>query len=338
MTLENLEARWPRLKGFAEVYHNDLLPALKALQKRRKTGTIMFWSGVVFSMLGIIAVEVAKSLTSNGHSEGWIYASFAILLIGGLVGLFGRNMKTSSTDEAKQLLIDKLSTVLGVRFSLSPHRLYGDQFEDLALVPGFDEATETDEVSGDFEGVDFVLQEAKLETIERTRTGRGTTGLAVSLVLTATKQGNRNTVFHGLLGAFEFHKSFSSLTIGRSDRGVLNKLSNVFVSGERVRLESPEFEDLFEVYSDDQVEARYLLTPAFMERMVELHRRFDGRVQFAFRKNQLLLSLSNYGAWMEPRGSSDKLTDEGYVAHLVEDLTLAHRIIDALKLDAKTKA
>lgn len=35
---------------------------------------------------------------------------------------------------------------------------------------------------------------------------------------------------------------------------------------EKVTLEDPEFNEIFEVYSNDQVESRYLLTPAFMER------------------------------------------------------------------------
>jgi hypothetical protein len=39
---------------------------------------------------------------------------------------------------------------------------------------------------------------------------------------------------------------------------------------EPVRLENPEFERRFEVYSDDQIEARALLTPAFMDRFTAL--------------------------------------------------------------------
>jgi len=39
---------------------------------------------------------------------------------------------------------------------------------------------------------------------------------------------------------------------------------------EPVRLEHAEFEERYEVYSSDQVEARALLTPAFMERFMGL--------------------------------------------------------------------
>lgn len=45
-----------------------------------------------------------------------------------------------------------------------------------------------------------------------------------------------------------------------------------------VRLEDPEFEKIFVVYSSDEVEARYILSTSFMERLVE------------FRKNEFLRS------------------------------------------------
>ena len=42
-----------------------------------------------------------------------------------------------------------------------------------------------------------------------------------------------------------------------------------------VHLEDPEFENLFAVYADDEVEARMVLTPAMMRRMTELRRSFN---------------------------------------------------------------
>jgi len=38
----------------------------------------------------------------------------------------------------------------------------------------------------------------------------------------------------------------------------------------RVGLVDPVFEKIFEAYGTDQVEARYLLTPTFMQRLVRL--------------------------------------------------------------------
>ena len=63
------------------------------------------------------------------------------------------------------------------------------------------------------------------------------------------------------------NKTFKGTTIIKRDRG---KVANFFrskMSGlESVKLEDPKFEKLFDVYGNDQIEARYLLTPSFMER------------------------------------------------------------------------
>jgi Protein of unknown function (DUF3137) len=57
-----------------------------------------------------------------------------------------------------------------------------------------------------------------------------------------------------------------------ADEGAIGNFKTRWRSGamEPVRLEDPRFEGRFEAYSDDQIEARALLTPAFMERFMAL--------------------------------------------------------------------
>jgi hypothetical protein len=47
-------------------------------------------------------------------------------------------------------------------------------------------------------------------------------------------------------------------------------LVKYFLSKDRVKLENQEFEKIFDVQSKDEVEARRLLTPKMMEKLVEL--------------------------------------------------------------------
>ena len=44
----------------------------------------------------------------------------------------------------------------------------------------------------------------------------------------------------------------------------------------KVGLEDPHFEKIFEVFGDDQVEARAILTPVFMEELVALETAYAG--------------------------------------------------------------
>ena len=81
---------------------------------------------------------------------------------------------------------------------------------------------------------------------------------------------NETQGFEGLLIALRHKTSFLSRTIVQHDRAFLNPKA---VDGmKRVGLAEPNFEDRFEVYSDDQVESRALLTLDFMERLLEMDR------------------------------------------------------------------
>ena len=86
-----------------------------------------------------------------------------------------------------------------------------------------------------------------------------------------TKNGTRTsytTIFKGLYLIADFNKEINSETY------VYSSGRKWFSRFKRVRLEDPVFEDRFNVYSDDQVEARYILTPKIMNRIVELEDRF----------------------------------------------------------------
>ena len=45
----------------------------------------------------------------------------------------------------------------------------------------------------------------------------------------------------------------------------LQSFTTAFSKRQLIKLEDPEFEKLFAVYGDDQIEARYILTPALMQ-------------------------------------------------------------------------
>ena len=96
--------------------------------------------------------------------------------------------------------------------------------------------------------------------------------------------------FRGLLIALRHRTSFLSRTIVKHDLGILNPKT---IDGmKRVGLVSSEFENRFEVYSDDQVESRALLTPDFMERLLRMdtHSRYAG-MQLGFIAGRVYLAL-----------------------------------------------
>ena len=87
--------------------------------------------------------------------------------------------------------------------------------------------------------------------------------------------------FQGVVISLPHHSRFIGRTIIRRDMGKLNP--PVVQDLKRVGFASSVFEKNFEVFSDDQVEARFLITPDFMERLIDFSEDYLGRnVQCAF--------------------------------------------------------
>lgn len=119
------------------------------------------------------------------------------------------------------------------------------------ILPECDSVDADDEIAGTHRGLGLSIIEARL----RRRSGKET-----------------RTVFDGLLIEIVLPRSLTGTTAVLTDEGVFGNFKTSWKTEglETVRLEDPEFERRFEVYSNDQIEARALLTPAFMERFTSL--------------------------------------------------------------------
>jgi hypothetical protein len=100
-------------------------------------------------------------------------------------------------------------------------------------------------------------------------------------------------VFAGVLASFRLARPRPGLTIVTRDRGLLGNLLARAGSGvERVALEDPTFEGVFEAYGTDQVQARLILTTTMLERLKELDEVAHARgFTCAFRDGHLLIAF-----------------------------------------------
>ncbi|UIP06040.1 DUF3137 domain-containing protein [Erythrobacter sp. SDW2] len=137
------------------------------------------------------------------------------------------------------------------------------------LLPGHDRHALEDFWSGTLEEHDFLLHEAHLE--EQRGSGKNRRWVTVfrgAIIRIAAKRR-----FHGttLVQRAGKHRKFLGLG-GRKD--------NVEFDGHRldtVDMVHPDFDDTFEVWSDDQVEARYLVHPRYVEQLLAIEAAFDGQ-------------------------------------------------------------
>jgi hypothetical protein len=138
-------------------------------------------------------------------------------------------------------------------------------------------------------------------------------------------------IYTGFFAIISMNKNFKGKTIVKEN----NFFKNMSFSIQRVHLEDPEFESEFDVYSTDQVEARYLLTTTFMERLLEINEIHHQGIQCVFQDKQLLIMVPT-----EDESFSINTFGEGKFQKEIEDLfheiTAVFDIVDILKLQQKT--
>ena len=177
------------------------------------------------------------------------------------------------------------------------------------LVPPYDKSRFEDLWHGQVAGRGFGLHEAHLQ--ERRGSGK-----------------NRRyvTVFRGAVMNIDFSREFHGTTlVERADRhkalfGLGNHKDSIKFEGHRldyVDLVNPDFEDVFCVFSDDQVEARYLVHPEYVERLIKVQQAFAGKdIRALFTSGELVIVVE-----------TENMFESGAI-NAAEDRTRIERTVD----------
>ena len=100
----------------------------------------------------------------------------------------------------------------------------------------------------------------------------------------------------------------------------------------KVNLEDVVFSKNWKVNATDQVEARYVLTPALMERMLKIKRMFYGKsVHFSFFENQVLIAVGTNKDMFETTSLFTSALDYKKVREVIAQFYSVFAIIDEMK-------
>ena len=151
-----------------------------------------------------------------------------------------------------------------------------------------------------------------------------------------------DTIFKGLFFKATFNKTFQGHTVVVPDFGRkrFGFLGNMFQSlnknhgEELIKLEDPEFERLFAVYGDDQVEARYILSPSLMQQLINLQKKLDKELRIAFMENSIFIAISFKKNLFEPRIFRSLLNPEPTLEYF-QILQTMLGIVDELNLNRR---
>jgi len=192
-----------------------------------------------------------------------------------------------------------------------------------------DEFRAEDQISGIYKGVKFNLSEAIRIPNGATLELSDSAALnLLSAIVFAWSTMKDMQAFSGSVLVCEFYKKFSGQTI------VASRTLNTRFLGEKEQMDDLFFSKEFRVFADDRVEARYLLTPAFMQRLRELKEKFAGKIGLsaAFMDDKLYLFLNGAKNKFETTLFSPppSLGDAGGIKKEISELL---SIIDELNLN-----
>ncbi len=250
----------------------DRLDALSA--ERTKAKEKVYWTGGGGIAAGIL---VGAILLILGAQQ---FAFFAGAIIGGGALAWANSIRQKMVNTLKAEMNGALAAALDIDYSVTAFS--GQEFEracEYALLPGYDDSYLQDQWHGQIDGTDFLLYEAKLTETRGSGKNRRTV-----------------TVFEGILLRFQFARPFLATTLVRRDGFKFTLFGDSKSYGgqelERIKMVDPRFEDAFDVYGTDQVEGRYLVHPAYCERLIDLEREFEGeKLAALFLGGDLIVTL-----------------------------------------------
>jgi hypothetical protein len=193
------------------------------------------------------------------------------------------------------------------------------------FLQGVEEYKGDDHVSG-------VLGKTKVEFSE----------LRASYYTRSSKGGKtEHIIFKGLFFVADFNKNFTGRTVVLPDTAekLLGNIGTMFQSmnkfrGQLIKLEDPEFEKLFAVYGNDQIEARYILSTSLMKRIVDFKKKTGKRLYMSFVASKLFVAIPYAKDLFEPRVFKT-LLDFKPIQDYYEDLQIAISIVEDLNLNTR---
>lgn len=319
--------------NFAQLQTDLIAGDLGVLEAERKTYVKKFWIWFFIYFGTIAAIMLAWFATGAGNFIPFAIAGGVIFIAGLIIMIYKHQaFYKKFKSEFKGKVIPAVVKFVDERLEYDPHRgLMAEYSESRIFTQRVDRSKAEDTISGKFGSTDFTFGEIHTEykTVTTNKNGQ--------------RQEHWHTIFKGMLFVSDFHKNFHGETMIDVDtmERYLGKLGRKFQQwnpsrpGDLVKLENPEFEKKFAVYSTDEQECRYILTPSMMERLLEMSRRINFKVAISFRNNQVYIAVFNNMDLFEPSVFGSLLKEEDYriiitmlksMTDIIEDLNLNTRI------------
>ncbi|MEM7595883.1 MAG: DUF3137 domain-containing protein, partial [Cyanobacteria bacterium P01_A01_bin.83] len=142
---------------------------------------------------------------------------------------------------------------------------------------------------------------------------------------------SKSILFRGLFFEARFAKNFRSRTFVFPNDLARHIVPFQSWRGEVIKLEDPEFDKIFRIYGDSQIESRYILSTNLMSRLVEFHRKARRKVFLSFVDGFVYIAIPYRHNLFEPKLFSSMMSFTPLKEYFL-DLQLMIGIVEDLNL------
>lgn len=329
--------------NFRDYLHSELKDKLRELDSERLTNKEKasgFYRLLTVSIVIIILISmiITTILFRNSNEDFWI-----TLLLGSIFSILISCVITMIV-----MLIYSIS--IGPDYAYEKEECYAIKYKQtvLPVIIDFFEQNLTYSLEK-YIGRIFFLESKLFNKSPTQYTGQdlitgkiGSTDISFSFVK-AIKEYNKgfDIIFNGLFYMADFNKNFKGSLfilpdIMRKYFGnwgeMVQERKNDY--GELIKLENPEFEKLFSVYGSNQVEARYILSPDLMNRIVDFANKIGKDFYISFVNSKVFIAIPYESNILDPNIDSLPL---GYnqLAEYYENMKLFISIVENLNLNTR---
>ena len=312
-------------ENFDKVYYNMLLDVVAPFEQKRKEAlkkaVICLICGIILGFLipqiykycDLFLMNTFSNLSSDTRSDllGYIIA-VPVLIVAGLLitpSIIAKDFENTVKKKVMPILLRSLP-----KFKWSSEKCITSKFIINARLFGdYNRQSGDDNFTGKYKNVDVKMWETELGK----ETGSG-------------KNRTYTVRFKGVLVALEPPRQYKGLTLIKKDN-----LIDITPQGlEQVNLEDVEFEKDYNVYSDDQIEARYVLTTAFMERFKNIKLAFNAsKIEASISEQGILIAISTGRDLFKVGKLWRPVADYEQFKTMADEFASILELIDTLKLE-----
>lgn len=356
-------------QNFYNIYHSKIVPIFAEFEKERSKQ--LTWLVILLIIVVIILCTIASLVFSCLFTDHFIAFAFCpyFVVLGIVAGYFIITSTNSGfIKKLKVSCMQKVTEAFGNMKWYDQYKLISEKDLSISQIFAmFNRRKSYDSFKGTYKGVDFEIEESCLQ-YETGSGSRRTTfdvfrGVIIKVPANKTVRGitivatkgdknirNRDVTFGIVLFAiflqclrFASYETLPiAIVIGIAIVAIVFFVSKLFsrnsdVGLNEIKLEDPEFSKKYRVYSADQVEGRYLVTPAFMERFKNLQTAFGSKnAKCSFCGDSIIFAISTKKNLFEIGNLFHSLENPKQMTEFFNELSSILALIDYFKLDEKT--